>query len=69
MVKLSIGQLKQASEILGNLAVAWFSAGIISPLLVRPKTLSELVSVVVLGLGMSVLFTLVSLSLVKGVKS
>lgn len=34
MKKLSKGQLKAASEIFGNISVAWFTAGVISPLFI-----------------------------------
>lgn len=69
MKKLSIGQLKAVSEISGNIAVAWFTAGVISPMFVRPKNPVDFLSNLMLGLTMTVLFTLLSLDLVRGVKS
>jgi len=69
MRRLSIGQLNRASEILGNIAVAWFSAGAISPLLAAPRNLWNFVFTFGTSILMAVLFTVFSLTLVKGVKS
>ncbi len=35
MQKLTVKQKDRVSEILGNIAVAWFTAGVITPLMVR----------------------------------
>ena len=56
MRKLSSGQLKAASEITGNIAVAWFSAGVISPLFIRPGKLLEFFLFLLIGLAMAALF-------------
>lgn len=68
-LSLNLSQLNRASEVLGNISVAWFTAGVISPLFVRPKSIPELVSLFVLSIVMAGLFFIWSLSLVKGVKS
>jgi hypothetical protein len=69
MKKLSSGQLRAGSEIAGNIAVAWFSAGVISPLFIRPKDIPELSVLLGIGLVMAGLFTGSSLYLVRGIKS
>lgn len=58
-------QTSRASEIFGNLAVAWFSAGVISPLFVRPKTIFEFMVTFSLSLVMTVLFFIWSLYLMR----
>lgn len=68
MTELSIGQLDRSSEILGNLAVAWFSAGIASPLFNQSKNLAEIILFIALGITMSLFFFWASLSLAKQVK-
>lgn len=44
-----IGEQKVYSEFLTNLAVAWFSAGVIGPFLARPKNVREIVSLSLAG--------------------
>lgn len=65
---LSTGQLNRISEILGNLAVAWFSGGIISPLLSKSQDFIEIIKLVLFGLLMAVIFSIVSTALVKNIK-
>lgn len=65
MGKLSEGQLKALSEIAGNLAVAWFSAGIILPLLVSPESLLRFLLLTIGGLIMAGVFTFISVYLIK----
>lgn len=65
----SPGQLTRASEIFGNLSVAWFSAGVIAPFFTRPQ------SIVIFGLSfgvsmtMAVLSFIIALQLAKGYNS
>ena len=66
---LSIGQRKAAAEIIGNIAVAWFSVGVISPLLIKPEKLIKAIFLAAISLLATFLFSFFSLSLVKGVKS
>lgn len=68
MNQLSVGQRKVAAEIIGNIAVAWFTAGIISPFFIKPKILFEFFRSLVIVLIMSIFFAYGSLSLVKKVK-
>ncbi|MCL5675778.1 MAG: hypothetical protein M1120_01485 [Patescibacteria group bacterium] len=66
MRKLSSGQLKAASEITGNITVAWFSAGAISPVFVRPQDIFGFLSSFLLSMIMAGVFSAFSLSLTKG---
>lgn len=68
MKKLSVGQYERASEILGNITVAWFSAGAISPLFVKPAQWLEFIPLFILSLTMAGLFFIWSLSLARRVK-
>jgi hypothetical protein len=61
--KLSIGQLKRISEILGNISVAWFSAGVIAPLFARSKNWREVMLTIFLSLSMATSFFVWSLFL------
>lgn len=67
MKKLSAKQFGRASEISGNISVAWFSAGAISPFLSRPNTLTELIITFSISLLMAGFFFGISLKL-EGVK-
>jgi len=49
MVEL-VGERKVYSEFLTNLAVAWFSAGVISPFFTRPKNVIEIVLFTLFGI-------------------
>lgn len=60
-VKLSSEQYKTVSEILGNISVAWFTAGIVSPLFFTQGQLSRLVLYLVTGLSMFGFFVIASL--------
>ena len=66
-MKLSDEQLNRASEILGNIAVAWFSAGVISPLFVQAQNI-DLYIAFVISIILSILFFVISLDLIKEVK-
>lgn len=63
--KLSKGQLERSSEISGNIAVAWFSAGVIAPLFLRSQNTIDFIVGLVLSLIMATVFFLISLMLVK----
>jgi len=67
--KLSIGQSKAASEILGNIAVAWFTVGVISPIFIRPRSFFDFISNLMLGLIMTIFFSATCLNFVKDIKS
>lgn len=68
MKKLSSGQLKAASEITGNIGVAWFSVGTISPLFTHPEKLWYFLFNFLISLIMAFVFSVISLYLVKGVR-
>jgi len=65
MVKLRAGQFNRASEILGNVSVAWFSIGIISPVLTNFDSIIQTLGYILLSLIMSLLFVFLSMILVK----
>ena len=65
---LNFEQLKRTSEILGNMAVAWFTVGVVSPLFAGPKEPVEIVSPLVVGFSMTVFFANLSLRVIKGVR-
>lgn len=58
-------QLKAVSDILGNIAVAWFSAGAISPLLIQPKSTNIYIALLAIGMTMASIFAYGSLAVVK----
>lgn len=68
MRKLTKEQSNRLSEVSGNITVAWFSAGVISPLFVRPRTAIDFLVGFVLSLLMAGAFLAGSLSLAKGEK-
>ncbi|KKP47667.1 MAG: hypothetical protein UR39_C0003G0069 [Candidatus Woesebacteria bacterium GW2011_GWA1_33_30] len=61
----SNGQLKQTAEILGNLSIAWFTAGIIAPLFISTDFDSKFIGSVLVTFSISGIFALFSISLVK----
>ena len=68
MFKFTDSQLNRASEVAGNIAVAWFSAGAISPLLSKPGSFIDFLFTFAIALSMAGFFFTVSLQLTKGVK-
>ena len=64
---LTRSQQKQLADIVGNIASAWFAAGIISPLFSK-SSVTEAVLYLLLGLLMTAFFTYVSLALVEKVR-
>lgn len=67
MRKFSVGQRKVASEILGNIAVAWFTAGVISPFFTKPQELFDFLFAFVVSLVMVGLFSKIALDLVRDI--
>jgi hypothetical protein len=65
---LSPAQLKAASEMTGNIAVAWFAAGVISPIIAPPR-LIDLLSRGRISLTTAITFAAISIYLVRDVKS
>jgi hypothetical protein len=68
MNELNTEQLRRASEILGNMAVAWFTVGVITPMLVGPENAVVFVRPFMLSLLMTGLFSTLSLFSLKGMK-
>lgn len=67
-LKLTTGQLNRMSEIFGNMAVAWLSAGVISPLFIPPQTVFALIFTLGVSLILAFVFFGSSLYLMKGIK-
>ena len=65
MFYLSNKQLERASEILGNISVAWFSAGAISPLFIGSRNIADLLFSLGVSMTLSAIFFAVSLELIK----
>ncbi len=68
VLKLSQPQLDRISEIFGNIAVVWFSAGIISPVFSPPQVMFDFAYRFLVSLGMSGFFFVWSVRLMRGVK-
>lgn len=67
-LKLSTIQRERISEVFGNISVAWFSAGVISPIFFPPQTIFDFLYTFVVSLLLSVVFLVLSLLIIKGVK-
>lgn len=68
MRKLKPGQLKALSEFLNTIAAAWFTAGVISPLFIKPENLTKALVLAATAILMTGFFLTWSLTLVKTVK-
>jgi hypothetical protein len=68
MEKLSIAQSKSLSNILGNIAVAWFTVGVITPLFTTFIRKSSFISNVLISLILTTCFIYASLEVVKNIK-
>ena len=66
MSELTSSQYKTLSEFFNNVAVAWFAAGVVAPIIVRPNSLIELISMLGWGLMATVLFLKLSLEYTRG---
>lgn len=53
MNELTPVQLKALSDFANTIAAAWFSAGVISPVFTKPKSILELLIFVLVGLLMT----------------
>lgn len=65
MKKLSFAQLNRSSEIIGNISVAWFSGGVIAPIISHSFKLIEFITFIVVSLIMSGIFFSISLEIIK----
>ncbi|OGD83968.1 hypothetical protein A3J17_01895 [Candidatus Curtissbacteria bacterium RIFCSPLOWO2_02_FULL_40_11] len=68
MKNLTSYQLKALSEFFNTVAAAWFSAGVISPLFIKPQSLLNIIVIIGIALVMTTSFLYVSLFLVKTLK-
>ncbi|MBI3366765.1 hypothetical protein HY041_04025 [Candidatus Roizmanbacteria bacterium] len=64
-MQLNKDQRKQLAEIIGNISVAWFSAGIISAVFLRQENIVGLTMQISLGLFFTILSTILSLQILK----
>ncbi len=62
---LSSKQKQLLAEILGNLAVAWFMVGVISPMFLKPVSLPQLIPSVGASVLISVFFVYLALRVIK----
>lgn len=67
-MRLSAGQEKAGSEILGNISVAWFTASVVAPFFLPGVSLEETAAKIFAGLVLSVFFAIISLMLVRNIK-
>lgn len=65
MKKFSFAQLNRASEIIGNISVAWFSGGVIAPIISHSFRLIEFITFFIVSLIMSGIFFNFSLEIIK----
>jgi len=64
-VRLNRDQRKQIAEILGNISVAWFTAGIIAPFFIQQKDFVVLFINFMVGLFFSIVFVFGSLQIIR----
>jgi len=67
-MRLKTSQLLRVSEITGNVCVAWFTAGVISPLFTNQIDLASLFFTSGLSVAMTFVFFMISLNLAGRVK-
>lgn len=65
---VSKGQTKQMAEILGNLSVAWITAGIIAPVLTNASYDLKFVGSVLFSISAGGSFALVSILLLENIE-
>lgn len=68
MKNLTPSQLKTLSEFLNTVAAAWFTAGVISPIFVKPEDLSTTINLAFTSLVLTSSFLGLSLLLVRKLK-
>jgi len=70
MRKINIGQKKALSDFLNNIAAAWFTIGVITPLFITTdKTLDDIITSIIFGLTGSVASLAFSFIINKDTKS
>jgi len=65
LVKLNKDQKKLTAEILGNVSVAWFASGVISPFFLRNLGAFDILRSFFLGLFLFLLFFFIAIYLLK----
>jgi len=65
MKKFSFRQLNRASEIIGNISVAWFSGGVIAPLITKSFNFIEYAYIFLVSLFVSMFFFFLSLEIIR----
>ena len=65
MNKFSSRQLNRASEIIGNISVAWFSGGVIAPLITKSFNIIEYAYIFLVSLFVSMFFFFLSLEIIR----
>ncbi|EKE15299.1 MAG: hypothetical protein ACD_12C00086G0010 [uncultured bacterium] len=65
MTRFSFKQLNRASEIIGNISVAWFSGGIIAPLIARSFNFIEYIYIFLVSLFVSIFCFFLSLEIIR----
>jgi len=68
MKELKPSQLKALSEFLNTIAAAWFSAGIISPIFVKPENFPTTLVLALVAIIAALSFLALSLYFVRKVK-
>ena len=68
-MRLKQSQLKGLSEFMNTVAAAWFSTGIISPFFIRIEDITRVAILAMFSLTSAGIFLLISIRLLKGVKS
>lgn len=58
-------QRKIVSEFFSNVAVAWFAAGVIAPVIVRPASFIDLMITLGWGLAATIVFLKLSIEYIK----
>ena len=68
MEGLSNGQNKALSEISGNVAVAWFAAGVVAPILVKQENFTGFALKGLISLSLATVFAFGSVYLARKIK-
>jgi hypothetical protein len=67
--KLNRSQRHLLADFLSKLAVAWFSGGIITPILIKPTAVFDRIFIPSLGIVMTLIFLFTSLAIIKKVQT
>lgn len=68
MKGLSVGQKKILAGVFANGSVAWFSTGVIVPV-IAGKTLSDFIATLTVGFLFAAIFVIIALTIARGIKS